>query len=287
MNESVENAGSEDSGSVVGMPEQDQQPNQESSQVVSDQETPAEASPQSDVSQEATPQETTELQDGQWLLKEGVLGAGDRPPFLLEKYGYNMETQAKAMPDAQRKIGEQNQRLGAFTGAPDKYDFSTVEDDDFKFDTQDKVFNEFVTECQNNNISQDFAVKLAGFAKQMTMQPAANLQEEVKNYGASYNSDIKHISNWIGNNVENADDATNLTNSIQSAGALRALKVLMNTNGFTLPGNEIPTAPLETLKDVQSEFSANLYSGENIAENPEKALKWVEKFNKHSGSKKR
>lgn len=224
-----------------------------------------------------------ELKEGQWLIKEGVLGSGDRPSFLLEKYGYNMESQAKAYPDASKKIGELNQRLGAFTGAPDQYDFSSIEKDGFEFDKQDKLYNEFITECKNSNISQDFALKIAGFAKQLQDSPMTNHIEEAKNYGHTFKHDTKHISNWITNNVENKNDATELTNSIQTAGALRALKNLMEKNGFSIPGNEVEHVPRETLKDLKQEFAENLYSGENLAKNPEKVQKWREKFKKHSG----
>lgn len=222
------------------------------------------------------------LQEGQWLVKEGVLGSGDRPPWLLEKYGYNQEAQAKAYPDAEKKLGEQNQRLGAFTGAPDKYDFSSIEDDKFAFDAQDKTFNEFVTECQNANVSQDFALKVASLAKDMIYQPEVNAAEEAKSYGATFETDKKNITRWVNNNVGEAD-GLELLNSISSAGGMRALNVLMNTNGVNIPtGGAVPAIPKETLKDVQADLAANLYEGENLAKNPEKLKKWVDKFQKVS-----
>lgn len=227
---------------------------------------------------EVTQEKPAALQEGQWLLKDGVLGSGDRPPHLLEKYGYNQEAQAKAYPDAEKKLGELNQRLGAFTGAPDKYDFSSIEDDQFAFDTQDKTYTEFVTECQNANVSQDFALKVASLAKDMLHEPEVNSLEEAKSYGATFEADKKNIVRWVNNNVGEADGMA-LLESIKSAAGMRALNTLMNTNGVNIPtGGAVPPIPKETLKDVQQEFAANLYDGENLAKNPEKLKKWVEKF---------
>jgi hypothetical protein len=231
---------------------------------------------------EVSPETTPSLQEGQWLLKDGVLGSGDRPPHLLEKYGYNQENQAKAYPDAEKKLGELNQRLGAFTGAPDKYDFSSIEDDKFAFDQKDKTFNSFVTECQNANVSQDFALKVAGLAKDMLHEPEVNALEEAKNYGPSFEADKKNIVRWVNNNVGETD-GMELLNSVNSAAGMRALNALMNANGVTIPtGGAVPAIPKETLKDVQQDLAANLYEGDNLAKNPEKLKEYVEKFKKVS-----
>jgi hypothetical protein len=294
MNEAVE-AGNQDQvneqnqeqeGKVIGIPDGYNTENKENETVENQEQDRSFETNQDQEKQEMQEkEEKQEIPDGQWFLREGILGSGDRPNWLLEKYGYNVENQAKAYVDAGKKIGELNQRLGAFSGAPDKYDFSSVEDDNFKFDTQDKLFNEFVTECQNNNVSQDFALKIAGFAKQMQNESGVDLNQEKKDYGHTFANDVTHISNWIKNNVQNIDDATELTNSINKAGAIRALKNLMETNGFSIPGNEVAHVPRETLKDLKQEFAENIYDGEKLAEHPDKLKKWVDKFNKHSGSK--
>lgn len=274
--ETTENTESQPQGVVVGVPA-DFQANDKNIQA---QEGTTEAiqPKEGEVTQEAPPP----LPEGQWLVKEGVIGSGDRPPHLLEKYGYNQETQAKAYPDAQKKIGELNQRLGAFTGAPDKYDFSSIEDDKFAFDDQDKTFNQFVTECQNANVSQDFALKVASLAKDMLHEPEVNSVEEAKSYGATFDADKTNIVRWVNNNVGEAD-AGELLNSIKSASAMRALNALMNTNPVTIPtGGAVPAIPKETLKDVQADLAANLYAGDNLAKNPDKLKEYVDKFQKVS-----
>jgi hypothetical protein len=218
------------------------------------------------------------IQEGQWMWTDGVVGNGEKPEWMLDKYS-SVEAQAKAYKDAERRIGEQNQRLGAFTGAPDKYDFSSIEDESFKFDDQDKTFNQFITECQNGNVSQDFAVKIASLAKNMITKDSVKIEEEAKSYGPSFNSDAKNIKNWVGNN--NAEvDANALLESVKTAGAMRALRNLMNSQGFNVPGNEVHEPPRETIKDLKQEFVGNIYSGENLANNPDKIQKWVDKFNK-------
>lgn len=274
MSDAIDAGSVEGGGEVVGSPESSQ-----------DQPGEAQTEQQTDVSHETaaeTPQDTTtEVPEGGWMWTDGVIGNGEKPDWLLDKYT-TVEAQAKAYKDAERRIGEQNQRLGAFTGAPDKYDFSSIEDEGFAFDTQDKTFNQFVTECQNSNVSQDFAVKIAGLAKTMIQEPTANLENEAKTYGASFEADKTNIKHWVSNN--NAEtDATELLESVKTAGAMRALRNLMNTNGFRVPGSEVPTPPKETIKDLKSEFVENLYSGDNLASNPDKAQKWVEKFNKLTG----
>jgi hypothetical protein len=281
MNEAVENteAGSTETtetqpqGMVTGIPTNLQ---------TNDKNIPAQEETKEMVQPIQPTEEKPQLQEGQWLVKDGVVGSGDRPSWLLEKYGFNMEAQAKAYPDAAKKIGEQNQRLGAFTGAPDKYDFSSIEDDKFAFDPQDKTFNEFVTQCQNANVSQDFALKVATLAKDILYEPEANATEEAKKYGENYKTDSKNIIRWVNNNVGESD-AAELLNSVKSASAMRALHTLMNTNEVTIPtGGAVPAIPKETLKDVQQNFANNIYAGDNLAKNPDKLKEYVDKFQKVS-----
>jgi len=278
MNETVEMESQEgqETGKVVGIPGDYQKNNEGVEDKTNQTETPKQVE---DATVETKTDQEIKLKKGQWLLKEGVLGSGDIPPFLLEKYGYNMENQAKAYGDAEKKLGEQSQRLGAFTGAPDKYDFSTIEDDNFAFDTQDKTFNQFVTECQNANVSQDFAIKIAGLAKSIISEPKTNMENEAKAYGASFEEDKKNIENWTKNN-NSKEDAGALLDSVHSAAGMRALRNLMNTNGFSVPTNEVHAPPKETLKDVKNDFAANIYEGENLAEHPEKAQKYIDKINR-------
>jgi hypothetical protein len=277
----------QEQGTVVGIPEGYSAENKTAGQEnqkedEANNEANQDGENQENKTSEQSSKEEDKKDDGQWYLREGILGTGDRPAWLLEKYGFNMENQAKAYSEAGKKIGELNQRLGAFSGSPDSYDFSSIEDDNFQFDKQDKFYNEFVTKCQNANVSQEFALEVATIAKQMQLSPKVNVHEEKKEYGHTFDSDTKHIANWINNNVEDKEDVSALKQSICTARSLRALKTLMNKNGFQIPGNEVPYTPRETLKDLKQEFAQNLYDGENLAKNPEKAKKWMEKFNKHS-----
>lgn len=274
MNDAVEAGTEAVTEGVVGVPVE----NQENNTSISTQEGTEEPSAQAP---ETPVTEQQVIPEGQWMWTDGVIGNGEKPEWMLDKYS-TVEAQAKAYKDADRKLGEQNQRLGAFTGSPDKYDFSSIEDEDFKFDDQNKTFNNFITECQNNNVSQDFAVKIAALAKGIISEPITNLKEEAKSYGASFDADVAAIKNWVGNNTAEAD-ANALLENVKSAGAMRALRNLMNTQGFNVPGSEVQVAPKETMKDLKQDFVDNLYSGEDLANNPDKIAKWVEKFSKITG----
>lgn len=211
-----------------------------------------------------------------WGWNDNMPGEGKRPEWLMDKYS-SVEAQAKANLEAQKYIGQLNQRLGIHKGAPQEYDFSAVEDENFQFDKQDPLFNEFITMARDNNVSQEYVNKTLGLAKKLFEQPERDVATEVEAYGADYDQDEKQITNWIKNN--NTDElAEALMGEITNAKALRALKNCMN-NGITFP-TQNESIPQETLKDLQKEFVEDLNKNNRFINNPDKGQEWVERFKK-------
>lgn len=214
----------------------------------------------------------------EWYWKDGFVGSGDKPEWLREKYK-TVEDQAKAYTDAEKLIGQLRQRAGAFSGAPDEYDLSSLEQD-FEFDKQHPLLNEFMTECKNANVNQDFALKIAGLAKNLILSNEPNTEEVIKEYGDTWDQDRVQMDQWINNHAGKEEYAEALKGVLTNAKALKALRNCMNATSGNIPTHDLPPpAPKMTLDDLKRQMAENLYQGENYAENPDKAAELLKKFN--------
>lgn len=104
-------------------------------------ETSEEAAPeQIETSEEEKPQESG------WYWTDDVAGEGDKPEFLLDKYG-SISDQAKAYKELEQKFG-------GFTGAPEAYDFTSFEEKGLTFEEGNKQYDKFMEVAKANNMSQ-------------------------------------------------------------------------------------------------------------------------------------
>lgn len=91
-----------------------------------------------------------ENEANEWYYADGVKGEGDRPEYLLDKYP-NLAEQAKAYPELSKKFG-------AFTGAPEKYEYRVSEqakEAGFVPDPEDPMLESVMEFAKKNEINQE------------------------------------------------------------------------------------------------------------------------------------
>lgn len=217
---------------------------------------------------------TGEKKNVPWKWNDNTPGEGERPSWVLDKYGNNVETQAKACVDAQKHIGELNQRLGT---VPDNYDFSSLEDDSFSFDKDGDMYKYFIEAGKEGRVPQNTMLKLATLFKNISSEPEVNALKEIEKYGPNFDEHANEIEAFI-KKFNNEEDAKALIDSIQDISAFKALYNLMGNNSFQIPisnNHDYNSTNFSTLLD---QFKDNLYEGDNIIKNDDKAKMWMKKL---------
>jgi hypothetical protein len=168
-------------------------------------------------------------QESGWAWKEGVLGEGEKPEYLLPKYK-TVEAQAKAYTEAEK-------RLGAFTGAPKEgYDLSFLES--APVDSESPQLKKFLETATELNISQDAVQTLLGIYAEYEGARIPNMEEELKKLGSEGKQQLGILNQWAKNNL--SEEEYNLfTNRITTA---EDVKLFMTLRGLTKSAT-VPTKP--------------------------------------------
>jgi hypothetical protein len=158
----------------------------------------APATPEQEAKPEAAPSEgaaaspegasppVTETTD--WYYDDGIKGTGERPEWLKEKYK-SAADQAKAYVEVEKK-------LGAFKGAPDKYDLSLPDYPDVKMREDDPILGDFLESAKKNGISQEYVTELLGtYAHALTVN-IPDPEAEIKKLGPNAHQELKILSTW-------------------------------------------------------------------------------------------
>jgi len=184
-----------------------------------------------------------------WNVSEGVPGSGEAPTWFDRKKYANVAAQAEALPDLVTK-------LGASTGAPDKYDlelpaeFLTKMNENAKpgeelkgIEADHPLLGPVLDRCKEAGISQDF---VTGLLQQFVTFEAAEIvaieAETAANFkalGANGQERLDDIDAWLNATfTEEADESLRkvVKDWCVTDGDLKAVERLMKTGaGAQLP----------------------------------------------------
>jgi len=134
----------------------------------------------------------------EWFVRDGVKGEGDRPEWLLKKYGYNLEKQAQALPHAEKMIGSTQ-------GAPEEYDFGQYKE---SFDLADPNIQEFIQFSKINRLSQDVFSKAIDTFVKYAQARTPDHSKELEKLGPDGAQKIQTVTLWAQNNLSPKSLAT-------------------------------------------------------------------------------
>ena len=164
-----------------------------------------------------------------WSYAEGVGGEGDAPEwFKSDKY--------KSVSDQAKAYTELEGRFGAFTGAPESYEFSLSEqltEAGVELASDDPLIAQFTEMAKEANMSQDMANKLVNmfveseYAKSGASEEAetARIAEEMAKLGDNAQQRVSNIENWAKANLtpEQVEGLTEMATTAASVTAIEAL----------------------------------------------------------------
>ena len=210
----------------------------------------------------------------------------EKPSYVLEKFPTS-EDQAKAYPEAEKKMGEMRQQLGAFTGAPDgEYDFSGIED--IEFDKSNALYLEATKAFKELNISQDAATQLMTLYKNELVGNQEQHAVDIKAIGPDAVQQVGTIKQWATNNL--TKESADMVNSIMENPTVEAVKLFnelkVNKTGIQPPASEHTESNSSkgNLQKLMTYYTDNLYKGENFSQYPEKAIAYEKKIAEAMGN---
>jgi len=199
---------------------------------------------------ESTTVETPKPEANQpsWYLDEKTPGQGDRPEWLPAKY--------KSAADLGKSYSELEKKLGAFTGAPEEYDLSSLEVDDSQL-----IVQEIKSVAKELNMSQDGLQKFLGrIATATETENQAHLEDQIKKLGKDGESALKEYENWTKNYFK-PEEAEVVKTWIKTADDLTIFnKVMSTTNRSAMPTSQSMALANnhESIADLRKELTDNI-----------------------------
>lgn len=170
--------------------------------------------------------------------------------FVLDKYRAEGRTDQDAAFEQAKAYSELQKKFGAFTGAPDEYEFSIPEgaQDYISLDqlAEDPIYNDY------KSIAKEIGLNNEGFnrlAELYIKGQMADLEageavraEEMKALGDNAQRRLDNISDWAKAQLD-ADDAQGLLDSLQSAAAVQAIEKVIAKTKNAPQLQDTPAAP--------------------------------------------
>ena len=177
-----------------------------------------------------------------WYYDQDIKGNGEKPEwFKGDKY--------KTITDQAKAYSEVEKKLGAFKGAPEKYDLSLADYPELKFQDDDPMLVEFLESAKQKGVSQEYVTEILGtYAKALTLH-IPDADAEMKKIGPNAVQDLQILANWAGQYLSK-DEFQVFERTITTADAFRMFDKLRQS--ITAP--DVPPrreeAPRETEEQV-------------------------------------
>lgn len=160
------------------------------------------------------------LTEGQWLVSDSVLGTGDKPEFMLEKFK-TLDAQAKGYSELEKQFG-------AFTGAPEEYKLNVPEGVEGEFDMEDPMLKAGMEFAKANNMNQEGFDQMVGmFINGQVADQALAKDAEIEALGTNADQRINTVNQFLQNNME-ADVYKEIQPLVNSADSVKLLEAVIN-----------------------------------------------------------
>jgi hypothetical protein len=198
-----------------------------------------------------------------------VADAIERPEHVPEKFWDN-ETKSVKNDDVLKSYNELSGKFGAFTGAPEAYEFALSEqltEKGINLDGDNPLVAQFTEMAKEANMSQDMANQLVNmfvenqYAESLGFEEAENtrIAEQMKELGDNAEQRINNIKQWATANLNEAE-RDGLMDATLSAAGVRAVEALIAksrnapmVNEDTAQANQISKAELDALQFAKDE----------------------------------
>lgn len=193
-----------------------------------------EAAAPTETATETTTTETTTTVDNSQTVAD-MVGSTNDFDFVLDKYRADGRTDQDAAMEQAKAYGELQSKFGAFTGAPEEYEFKLSEEmservnlDDYKDDPLLGEFKEKAKELGINNDAFNSLVEMH-FKSNLVNEEAQEVAhaDEMKALGSKATQRLDNIESWAKANLD-AQTGESLLGGLTSATMVQAVEALIS-----------------------------------------------------------
>lgn len=183
-----------------------------------------------------------------WFIDDKTPGAGERPDWMPSKY--------KRASDVGKAYSELERKLGGFTGAPEKYDFSTLE-----IDEADPIVQMIAEVGKEKGMNQETVNTLLGRMISLEeAQKSMNIEQEVKKLGPDGERQLNEYKNWQKDYFK-PEESEVVSSWIRTADDLKVFnRIMSNTNMSAVPTTQSMAMAnnYETVDTLKTELIKNI-----------------------------
>jgi len=218
-----------------------------------------------------------------------VADAIERPEHIPEKFWDN-ESKSVRHDDVLKSYNELSSRFGAFTGAPEAYEFTLSEqlaENGIELDLENPLISQFTEMAKESNMSADMANKLINmfvegqYADSLGADEAetARVSSEMEKLGDNAVQRVSNITNWAKANltpeqVEGLQEATTTAAGVQAVEALIA-----KSRNAPMQNNNVSDAGSVSMQELQAlQFAKDEHGNRRMQTDPEYAKMVRQKF---------
>ncbi len=188
---------------------------------------------------------------GDWYYDHNIKGDGVQPDwFKGDKY--------KTVTDQAKAYSEVEKKLGAFKGAPEKYDLTIEGYPDLKFSEEDALLKDFLDSAKENGVSQEYVTELLGVYAQALTYNTPDSDAEMKKIGVNAEQDLQILSQWAGN-ILSPDEFGIFKGLVTTADAFKIFDKLRNAGVAPEVNDNTRNVPYETKDQVLAMISDPRY----------------------------
>jgi len=213
----------------------------------------------------------------------------ERPSHVPEKFWDN-ESKAVRHDDVLKSYNELSSRFGAFTGAPESYEFSLSEDliaRGVSLDADNPLIAQFTEMAKASNMSADMANKLVNmfvegqYAGSIGAEEAetARISEEMAKLGDNAQQRISNITNWARANLS-PEHLAGLEESATTAAGVQAIEALIaKTRNAPMQQSAVGNAGAMSMTELQAlQFAKDEHGNRKMQTDPAYRKMVQEKF---------
>ena len=213
----------------------------------------------------------------------------ERPENVPEKFWDN-ESKSVRNDDVLKSYNELSGKFGAFTGAPEAYEFSLNEqltENGVNLDSDNPLIEKFTEMAKESNMSQDMANQLVNmftegqYADSLAAQEAeeARITEEMTKLGANAQQRVDNISNWARANLT-PEQVEGLSEAATSAAGVQAIEALIaKSKNSPMQTSEVNAAGAVNITELNDlKFAKDENGNRKMATDPEYRKMVQQKF---------
>ena len=221
-------------------------------------------------------EENAEVIDNAQVVADAI----ERPENVPEKFWDN-ETKSVKHDAVLESYNNLESRFGAFTGAPEAYEFSLSEElaeKGVNLDLENPLITQFQEMAKESNMSQDMANQLVNmfvegqYADVLGAQEAeeSRVAEEMSKLGDNAQQRLSNIENWARANL-NKEQAEGLAEMATTAASVQAIEALIaKSRNAPMNNEEMNNVSQISQQEIQAlQFAKDDNGNRRMATDPE------------------